>query len=115
MSMRAPLALPEEFRHLEPFLGWALETEPERAGRRLASRFEDVKAFYDAVLPSLPAALNHLQAFRVEELPPSSRTLLLLLMSYAEAALAVENFGDVSVTQGFELAKFETRVLGGTF
>lgn len=108
-------SLPEGFRHLEPFLAWALETEPERAGRRLASRFEDVKALYDAVLPSLPAALDHLKAFRVEELPPASRTLLLLLLAYAEAALAVENFGQVTVPQGFELAKFETRVLGGTF
>ena len=108
-------SLPEGFRHLEPYLAWALETEPERAGRRVASRFEDVKPFYDAVLPSLPAALDHLKAFRLEELPPASRTLLLLLLSYAEAALAVENFGQVTVPQGFELAKFETRVLGGTF
>jgi hypothetical protein len=108
-------SLPEGFRHLEPYLAWALETEPERAGRRVASRFEDVKQFYDAVQPSLPAALNHLKTFRLEELPPPSRTLLLLLLSYAEAALAVENFGQVTVPQGFELAKFETRVLGGTF
>jgi hypothetical protein len=108
-------SLPEGFQHLEPFLAWALETEPERAGRRVASRFEDVKPFYDAVLPSLPAALDHLKAFRLEELPPASRTLLLLLLSYAEVALAVENFGQVTVPQGFELAKFETRVLGGTF
>jgi hypothetical protein len=108
-------SLPEGFRHLEPYLAWALETEPERAGRRVASRFEDVKQFYHAVQPSLPAALNHLKAFRVDELPPASRTLLLLLLSYAEAALAVENFGQVTVPQGFELAKFETRVLGGTF
>jgi hypothetical protein len=107
--------LPEGFEHLAPFLDWALETEPERAGRRVASRFEEVRAFYDAVLPSLPAALNHLKAYRIEDLPPSSRTLMRLLLSYAEAALAVENFGQVTVPQGFELAKFETRMLGGSF
>lgn len=108
-------ALPEGFGSLEPFLGWALETEVERSARRAASSFADVRSLYDAVLPLLPAALDHLKDYRLEDLPAPSRSLLLVLLSYAEAALVVENFGQVTVPQGFEITKFETRRLSGTF
>ena len=108
-------ALPEGFQALEPFLDWALETEVERSARRAASRYEQVRHFYDAVLPLLPTALDHLKAWRIEDLPAASRRLLLVLLSYAEAALVVENFGQVSVPQGFDISQFETRRLSGTF
>lgn len=108
--------LPVGFEALEPFAAdWALATEGERSARRAASRFEDVKALYDVVLPVLPAALNHLKAFSLDGLPEPSRRLLLILMSYAEAALAVENFGQVGVPNGFGIEKFEGRVMGGMF
>ncbi len=108
-------ALPQGFSKLEPFLGWALETEVERSARRSASSFADMRGLYDAVLPLLPAALDHLKDYPLDKLPAPSRTLLLVLLSYAEAALVVENFGQVSVPQGFEITKFETRRLSGTF
>lgn len=108
-------ALPAGFEHLEPFLGWALETETERSARRSASTFEDIKIFYDAAFPTIAAALNHLKDYRIEDLPGPSRTLLLLMLSFAEAALVVEIHGQVAVPMAFEISKFETRVLGGSF
>ena len=108
-------SLPRGFDHLEPFLAWALPTEPERVARRTTSRFEDVKAFYDAVFPSTGAALDHLKDYRLEDLPDSSRTLLLLMMSFVEAALAVENYGQVTVPNACDVSRFATRTLGGSF
>jgi hypothetical protein len=108
-------ALPAGFQALEPHLDWALETEAARSARRTESSFDDVKAFYDAVFPLLPAALDHLKAFPLDRLPGSSRTLLLLLLSYAEAALVVETFGQIAVPNGFGIEKFEGRLLGGSF
>lgn len=107
--------LPVGFEHLQPYLEWALETEPERVARRIASRFEDVKAFYDAVFPSTAAALDHLKDHRLADLPGPSRTLLLMMLSFVEAALVVENYGQVAVPNGFDVSKFETRVLRGSF
>ncbi|TDU32675.1 hypothetical protein DFR24_2075 [Panacagrimonas perspica] len=107
--------LPAGFEHLEPFLGWALETEPERAARRATSRFEDVKAFYDAAFPTTEAALDHLKDHRLEQLPAPSRTLLLLMLSFVEAALAVENYGQVTVPNACEVSRFEARTIGGSF
>lgn len=107
--------LPAGFEALEPFRDWALETEPERSTKRAASTFEEVKRLYDAVFPLLPAALDHLKAFRLEELDAPSRTLLMLLLSYAEAALVIENFGQVAVPDGYGIERFEVRQIGGTF
>jgi hypothetical protein len=108
-------ALPHGFETLEPFLEWALPTEPERSAKRSASRFEDVRRFYDAVFPQLPAALGHLRAFPLDALDGPSRTLLMLLLSYAEAALVVETFGQVAVPDGYGIERFEVRQYGGTF
>jgi len=107
--------LPAGFEALEPFLDWSLETETERSAKRAASAFEDVKRLYDAVFPVLPAALDHLKGFRLEELDAPSRTLLMILLSYAEAALVVENFGQVAVPDGYGIERFEVRRIGGTF
>lgn len=107
--------LPSGFEALEAHLDWALETEPERSAKRAASRFEDVKQLYDAVFPLLPAALDHLKALPVDRLDAASRTLLMILLSYAEAALVVENFGQVSVPDGYDIGRFQAHRLGGTF
>lgn len=107
--------LPTGFETLEPFLDWALETEPERSAKRAGSRFEDIRRLYDAVFPLLPLALDHLKAFRIEQLDAPSRTLLEILLSYAEAALVVENFGQVVVPDGYPIERFEVRRLGGSF
>lgn len=108
-------ALPMGFEALEPYLGWALETEVQRSAKRAASRFEDVKHFYDAVFPLLCTALDHLKTMRLEELDAPSRTLLMILLSYAEAALVVENFGQVAVPDGYGIERFDVRMYGGTF
>jgi hypothetical protein len=107
--------LPVGFEALERFRDWALETEPERSAKRAASRFEDVRDFYDAVFPLLPAALDHLKVLRLEELDEPSRTLLKILLSYAEAALVVENFGQVTVPDGYAIERFQVRRFGGSF
>ncbi|MGH8515848.1 MAG: hypothetical protein ACREUE_00170 [Panacagrimonas sp.] len=107
--------LPKGFEALEPHLDWALETEAERSAKRAASRFEDMKRFYDDVFPLLTTALDHLKAFRLEDLDTPSRTLLKILLSYAEAALVVETFGQVAVPDGYGIERFDVRGFGGTF
>ena len=108
-------SLPTGFESLTPFLDWALETESGRSNKRAASTFEEVKRFYDAVFPLLPSALGHLKAFRIEQLDAPSTTLLKILLTYAEAALVVENFGQVVVPDGYPIERFAVRRLGGSF
>jgi hypothetical protein len=108
--------LPEGFGALEPHLGWALETERERADRRSMSSFAEVKAFYDAAFPLAPQALELLNDHTVADLEGPTRTLFLMMLSFTEAAFAVEAYGQVQVVMGLPVSRFE-RIpnLSGTF
>ena len=50
--------LPTDFADLEPFAGWALETEAERYAKRLSSTMDELQAFYDTAFPRLEAAIE---------------------------------------------------------
>ena len=82
--------LPAEFAALEPFGDWVLATEPERYARRLASSMAEMQAFYDAAFPLLEAALAHLDAFGLHELPEAERNLLHLMQSLVMVSFPVE-------------------------
>ena len=56
----------------------------------------EVQAFYDAMLPILPVALDHLNGFPLAALPEPERRLLDLCLAMTEAASAIENFGAVN-------------------
>jgi hypothetical protein len=82
--------LPSEFAALEPFSEWVLESERDRYSKRLASSMEEMQAFYDAAFPLLEQASDHLDKFRLSELPEQERNLLLLLFSLVTVSFPVE-------------------------
>ena len=83
-------SLPAEFADLEPFSDWALPTEAERYGKRLACTMAELQAFYDAAFPRLDAASDYLDQFTLEALPADARQLLLLLSSLVQVSFPVE-------------------------
>jgi hypothetical protein len=94
--------LPTGFEDLEPFVAtWALSTEPERIARRFGSGMADIQLFYDAMADRAAAALTHLDSFPLDEMPEAETRLLYLLLSLAEAASAVEVYGQPWVKYGF--------------
>lgn len=82
--------LPTEFTDLAPFAEWALPTEAERYGKRLASTMAELQAFYDAAFPRLDAAAAYLDQFPLETLPEDARQLLLLFSSLVQVSFPVE-------------------------
>jgi hypothetical protein len=98
---------PEGFAQLDPFAGWALPTERERHAQKNASSMEEVQAFYDAMLPILPNALDHLNRFPLNDLPEPERRLLDLCLAMVEAAMAVEMFNAVKPPYLMPLERFE--------
>jgi hypothetical protein len=83
--------LPAEFSDLEPFASdWALRTEPQRHAKRLASTMAEMQAFYDAVFPLARAAIEYLDRFDLEEMPPNARNLLYLLYSLIQISFPIE-------------------------
>ncbi len=80
--------------------------------KRRTSSIEDIRAFYDAILPLAGSALDHLRGFQLGELPPAEERLLKLTLSLAEVGPAVEWFGDPLVYDGFDARKIKyTRLI----
>ena len=82
--------LPDAFADLEPFAGWALETEAERYAKRLASTMDEIQAFYDSAFPRLEEVLAYLDALELRDLPEDAKHLLWLCYSLVNASFPVE-------------------------
>ncbi len=83
--------LPEGFQELEPLVGyWAGETNDIRWDRRARAPMEEIRRFYDAMLPRADEALKYLEQFPLGEAPADATRLLCLLLSLPHAAMAVE-------------------------
>lgn len=97
------MSLPAEFGELEVFEDkWALATEAERQGTRLASSMEDIAAFYTAIQARIDDILTLLADQDPASLPDDSKPLFHLTLSYCEVAPAVELFKQPAVVDGFE-------------
>jgi hypothetical protein len=85
--------LPPAFADLEPFAPtWCLATEGERWRRRHASTMVELEAFYNAAFPRLEAAIEHCDAYPLEDLPADVTNLLWLIYSIVMVSMAIEIF-----------------------
>ncbi len=98
--------LPKPFQDLTPYLAWALPTERERSTKRQASTMDEITAFFQAMLPRMEEILPYLDQFALENVPEEVQRLFYLTLSLAEVAPAVENFGQPSVVEGYDVARF---------
>jgi hypothetical protein len=100
--------LPAGFDSLEPFLQkWALPTQDERQSTRLNASTAELKAFYDGMLPMMPAALEHVDTFELGKIAQASKPLYWLMLSMAEIAPHVELYrGDPKVPHSFDERRF---------
>ena len=56
--------VPAGFEELAPFVAqWGLATEKERHRKRVGSRLEDVRSFYQAMTPRIHDTIAHLSSF----------------------------------------------------
>jgi hypothetical protein len=98
--------LPEPFVDMTPYLAWALPTERERCTKRQSSTMAEITSFYHAMLPRMEEILTHLAQFPLENIPPEVQRLFNLTLALAEVAPAVENYGQPSVIEGYDVARF---------
>jgi len=100
--------LPPEFADLAPLLAdWAFPTENERSERRWRASKADFDWLYGAVMPRLPAILEHLSAIPATDVPDAQRPLLYLMLSFAECAPHVELYrGSSRVPNSFDAHRF---------
>lgn len=102
MSDGRTASLPPGFEDLEPFAAeWALVNEAQRLRKRVSSDMQEITRFYDAMAERIEAALAHLDQFPLRDMPEPEARLLSLTLSLAEAASAVEVYGQPTVKYGF--------------
>ena len=98
------------FEGLSPYFAkWAQPTEYGRSDARRASTPEELKAFYDASVPHLPAILKKVDQYPVGQLPDDVKPLFYIALSIAEIAPNVEFYDN---SPGVPFAFEESRLIG---
>lgn len=104
--MQTGMTVPPGFEALLPFAKWNLATADERTITRRAATKEELKEFYDGVLPHVEAILNECDRYVLGTLPESHRGIFNLAVSLAETAPHVEFYrGEPGVPYAFEEAR----------
>jgi hypothetical protein len=81
---------PEQFADLEPFADWALPSEADRYGKRLASSMDELQAFYDATFPRMEESTEYLKSVQLEGISDEDRSLLWLFEALVTVSFPVE-------------------------
>jgi hypothetical protein len=83
--------LPPDFADLTPFVrDWALATERDRYFKLLATPIEELRVFYDAMLPRAEAIVAYLARQPLDDLPADARVLHELMLTFVETAHPIE-------------------------
>ncbi len=100
--------LPADFASLEAFVAkWALGSANQRHQARLNATKDELKAFYEAILPQMRALLAALDQYPLGTLPEELHKLYWLSLSFAEVAPHIELYkGSVGVPYAFEETRF---------
>lgn len=83
-------SLPSQFADLEPFVDWALPSEADRYGKRIASTMDELQAFYDAAFPRLEDGAEYLKSVDLDGISEEDRTLLWLFEALVTVSFPVE-------------------------
>lgn len=113
MSTIPDRPLPPAFADLQHFVAdWALPHEQARYHRLHTAGFEALRTFYAAMLPRMPAIMEHLDRHTVGELPEPERTLFELAMTFSETAHPLDlGWKDVDFPMAYPWHKFEFRTV----
>lgn len=98
--------LPKGFETLEPFVSdWVLPDASARMAKRQGSSIEQIRRFYDAIVPMGEQALDYLRAYKLGELTPQGENLLKLMLALTELGPAVEWYDNPQVYDGFPISR----------
>jgi hypothetical protein len=90
--------LPKGFEAIEEFASyWAVAGQNERRYQRCDTTFEEVQRFYNAVYPRADEAMTYLEKFPLRDMPGPEARLMRLVLSLAQASMAIEVQGAVRV------------------
>ena len=109
--------LPEKFSKLSPWVAdWALASEQARYLKLHAVTFEQLKAFFEAMLPEMDAIMEFLKTQPVEGMAPDAENLYKLAMTFAETAHPLDlGWKDTDFPSAFPWERMEFRSVSTQF
>jgi hypothetical protein len=111
------MTLPAGFSALEPLVAeWALANERDRYLKLHSVKLEQLKAFYDAMLPRMDEIMEYLKAQPLTGMAPEAETLYRLAMTFAETAHPLDlGWKDVDFPSAFPWDRMEFRSVSTQF
>ena len=103
--MNEPL-LPDAFEELAPFADWALETERARTEKKVVASMDEIRAFYDAMIPRIENVLAFLEDHFGGDMPTEAHRLHLMSLSLIEIAIIVEFYKRREAVQACDPLRF---------
>lgn len=94
------------FSTLEPHTtAWGLPTSEQRLAKRMASTIEELRSFYDAMLPRLPEIIDYLNQFPLDSIPEPDRPLGHAALAMCEVDNAVNKWGKSTLETGIDVRR----------
>ena len=106
----ASIVLPEGFENLSQYGAWAISRDEDRIAKRLETPFEEVVAFYDAVIDQVYEAMQYLSTRPVNNPSIDDINLVNILKSMAEIANAVEIYHQGPIPDAGDLRGYVSRI-----
>lgn len=105
--MEHEMHTPTGFEALAKFSKWNLMTANERTKARSEATEQELRAFYDEVLPHMERVLDECDKYPLGELPETHRGIFNIALSMAEIAPHIEFYrGQPGVPYAFEEVRF---------
>lgn len=83
--------LPDQFKQLQSFAGWALSTQVLRNSKRAVTPIDELQVVYDALLPEIENIMNYLDTFPFHEpLSEENENLKNLALAFMEISHPIE-------------------------
>jgi hypothetical protein len=110
MTMTASsTALPPAYADLAPFTGeWLLRNEKARYDKLLRTRMDELRVFYDAMLPRMEEIILFLNRYPLDAMPEDVQNLFDLAMTFMETAHPVDlRWKTTDIDDKFPADRFE--------
>ena len=98
--------LPEDFKELEPYIGWSLSAERERMAKRESTPMEDITDFYDHIFKHLERIVTYLNQYSYDEMPEDAQNLCNMMLSLVEVCNLVEMYKNPEVLRMVSSERF---------
>lgn len=84
---------------------WGLPSTEKRLAKRLSSDMEEIRSFYDAMLPRLPEFIEYLNQFPLNAIPEDAHQLAWASLAMCEIDNAINKWHHTTLDTGIDITR----------